>query len=209
MRGLGLRAGLALNPDTPFDAVRPYLAQVDLVLCMTVFPGFGGQSFMADVMAKVTQVRAAVDAGSLARRHRGGRRDRHHHRARRGGRRAPTSWWPAAPSSGSRGRGRPPTPSGASARTPPTGSRVTHRRRAVVAGGGIIGTWHALELAEAGFAVDHLEAEAGPDGRVGAQLRSGLGQRPACRATSSMWRAGPAGAGRRSARGARASASAR
>ena len=37
-------------------------------------------------------------------------------------------------------------------------------RRAVVAGGGIIGTWHALELAEAGFAVDHLEAEAGPTG---------------------------------------------
>ena len=37
-------------------------------------------------------------------------------------------------------------------------------RRAVVAGGGIIGTWHALELAEAGFAVDHLESEAGPTG---------------------------------------------
>ena len=44
MRGLGLRAGLALNPDTPFEAVRPFLRDVDLVLCMTVFPGFGGQS---------------------------------------------------------------------------------------------------------------------------------------------------------------------
>ena len=65
MRGLGLRAGLALNPDTPFDAVRPYLRDVDLVLCMTVFPGFGGQSFIADVMAKVAQVRAEVAAGSL------------------------------------------------------------------------------------------------------------------------------------------------
>src|SRR5271165_2515021 len=65
MRSLGLRAGLALNPDTPFDAVRPYLRDVDLVLCMTVFPGFGGQSFIADVMAKVTQVRAAVTAGAL------------------------------------------------------------------------------------------------------------------------------------------------
>ncbi len=53
MRGLGLRTGLALNPDTPFEAVEPYLEQVDLVLCMTVFPGFGGQSFMADVMDKV------------------------------------------------------------------------------------------------------------------------------------------------------------
>jgi ribulose-phosphate 3-epimerase len=65
MRQLGLRTGLALNPDTPFEAVEPYLSQVDLVLCMTVFPGFGGQSFMGDVMGKVAQVRAAVDAGAL------------------------------------------------------------------------------------------------------------------------------------------------
>lgn len=65
MRSLGLRAGLALNPDTPFEAVRPYLAAVDLVLCMTVFPGFGGQRFIADVMGKVRQVRAAVDADAL------------------------------------------------------------------------------------------------------------------------------------------------
>ena len=65
IRVLGLRAGLALNPDTPFDAVQPYLRDVDLLLCMTVFPGFGGQSFIADVMAKVAQVRAEVDAGSL------------------------------------------------------------------------------------------------------------------------------------------------
>jgi ribulose-phosphate 3-epimerase len=66
MRELGLRAGLALNPDTPFEAVEPYLSDVDLVLCMTVFPGFGGQSFIADVMGKVTQVRVAVDARALA-----------------------------------------------------------------------------------------------------------------------------------------------
>ena len=65
MRSLGLRAGLALNPDTPFEAVQPYLGAIDLVLCMTVFPGFGGQSFIADVMEKVAHVRAAVDAGSL------------------------------------------------------------------------------------------------------------------------------------------------
>ncbi len=65
MRSLGLRAGLALNPDTPFEAVRPYLHDVDLVLCMTVFPGFGGQSFIADVMPKVAQVRAEVAAGAL------------------------------------------------------------------------------------------------------------------------------------------------
>ncbi len=66
MRGLGLRAGLALNPDTPFEAVEPYLDQVDLVLCMTVFPGFGGQSFIADVMPKVSQVRAAIETDGLA-----------------------------------------------------------------------------------------------------------------------------------------------
>jgi len=66
MRGLGLRTGLALNPDTPFEAVEPYLDHVDLVLCMTVFPGFGGQSFIAEVMPKVARVRAAVEAGGLA-----------------------------------------------------------------------------------------------------------------------------------------------
>ena len=66
MRQLGLRVGLALNPDTPFHAVQPYLDSVDLVLCMTVFPGFGGQSFIAEVMGKVQQVRRAVEARSLA-----------------------------------------------------------------------------------------------------------------------------------------------
>ncbi len=66
MRELGLRAGLAANPDTPFDAVEPYLGIVDLVLCMTVFPGFGGQSFMPEVMGKVRQVRDAVDGAGLS-----------------------------------------------------------------------------------------------------------------------------------------------
>ncbi len=66
MRDLGLRVGLAANPDTPFEALEPYLGMVDLVLCMTVFPGFGGQSFIAEVMPKVRQVRTAVDAAGLA-----------------------------------------------------------------------------------------------------------------------------------------------
>jgi ribulose-phosphate 3-epimerase len=66
MRDLGLRVGLAANPDTPFEAVEPYLGLVDLVLCMTVFPGFGGQSFISEVMPKVRQVRQAVDAAGLA-----------------------------------------------------------------------------------------------------------------------------------------------
>ena len=65
MRSLGLRAGLALNPDTSLNEARPYLHDIDLLLCMTVFPGFGGQSFMADVMPKVTQARAAITASGL------------------------------------------------------------------------------------------------------------------------------------------------
>jgi ribulose-phosphate 3-epimerase len=66
MRELGLRVGLALNPDTPFDKVAPFVHLVDLVLCMTVFPGFGGQSFMPEVLDKVRQVRAAIDGAGLA-----------------------------------------------------------------------------------------------------------------------------------------------
>lgn len=66
MRHLGLRAGLALNPDTPFEAVEPYLGLVDLVLCMTVFPGFGGQSFMPEVMPKVRLVRDALAGRGLS-----------------------------------------------------------------------------------------------------------------------------------------------
>ncbi len=66
MRELGLRAGLALNPDTSFETIEPYLDQVDLILCMTVFPGFGGQAFMGEVMPKVAQVKAAVEGAGLS-----------------------------------------------------------------------------------------------------------------------------------------------
>ena len=66
MRSLGLRVGLAANPDTPFDVLAPHLELVDLVLCMTVFPGFGGQAFMADVLPKVRQVRNAVTERRLS-----------------------------------------------------------------------------------------------------------------------------------------------
>ena len=61
MRELGLAPGLAVNPDTPFEAVEPFLADIDLVLFMTVHPGFGGQSFIADVMTKVKAARALLD----------------------------------------------------------------------------------------------------------------------------------------------------
>ncbi|HUA95225.1 MAG TPA: ribulose-phosphate 3-epimerase [Acidimicrobiales bacterium] len=65
MRDLGLRVGLAANPDTPFEALEPWLDAVDLVLCMTVFPGFGGQRFMPAVLPKVARVYEAAQAGGL------------------------------------------------------------------------------------------------------------------------------------------------
>ncbi len=57
MRKLDLGVGLALNPDTPFEAVEPFLPQIDLLLVMSVFPGFGGQHFMAEVLAKISEAR--------------------------------------------------------------------------------------------------------------------------------------------------------
>jgi ribulose-phosphate 3-epimerase len=63
MRDLGLDVGLAANPETPFDAVEPYLGEIDLLLLMTVHPGFGGQSFIADVVPKIERARDAIDAG--------------------------------------------------------------------------------------------------------------------------------------------------
>jgi len=56
IRGHGCRAGIALNPGTPAEAVEPFLSQVDLVLVMTVQPGFGGQSFRGDMLPKIAQV---------------------------------------------------------------------------------------------------------------------------------------------------------
>ncbi len=55
IKDAGRQAGLALNPATPMSEVEPYLEQIDLLLCMTVVPGFGGQAFMQEVMPKVEQ----------------------------------------------------------------------------------------------------------------------------------------------------------
>jgi ribulose-phosphate 3-epimerase len=54
----GCRAGLTLNPATPFDLVEPFLDKIDILLVMTVHPGFGGQSFRADQMHKVKRARS-------------------------------------------------------------------------------------------------------------------------------------------------------
>ena len=57
IRSLGVKPGIVLKPRTPAEAALPYLDKVDLVLVMTVEPGFGGQSFMADMMPKVRKLR--------------------------------------------------------------------------------------------------------------------------------------------------------
>ena len=57
----GKKAGIVLKPKTPAEAVLPYLEKVELILVMTVEPGFGGQSFMADQMPKVTAIRQLID----------------------------------------------------------------------------------------------------------------------------------------------------
>jgi ribulose-phosphate 3-epimerase len=65
MRKLSLGVGLACNPDTPFEAVEPFLDKIDLLLAMTVFPGFGGQSFMPEVLAKIERARREIDRRAL------------------------------------------------------------------------------------------------------------------------------------------------
>ncbi len=62
MRDLGLRVGLTLNPETPVESVLPYLEEVDILLFMSVHPGFGGQAFIPSVLDKLAVVRGAVDA---------------------------------------------------------------------------------------------------------------------------------------------------
>ena len=61
MRRLGLAVGLALNPDTPLAVAAPYLRDIDMLLVMSVFPGFGGQSFMAEVVPKIAEARVAAE----------------------------------------------------------------------------------------------------------------------------------------------------
>ena len=59
IRRLGMRAGIALKPATPVSSILSVIPSLDMVLVMTVEPGFGGQSFMADMMPKVKELRAA------------------------------------------------------------------------------------------------------------------------------------------------------
>ncbi|WP_409967050.1 ribulose-phosphate 3-epimerase [Bengtsoniella intestinalis] len=62
IKAKGKKCGVVLKPATPAETVAPYLPMIDMVLVMTVEPGFGGQSFMADQMPKVTALRQMIDA---------------------------------------------------------------------------------------------------------------------------------------------------
>lgn len=65
IRAHGIGVGLVFNPATPLEAVEPYLDQIDVLLFMSVNPGFGGQAFIPEVLEKLAAARALVDERSL------------------------------------------------------------------------------------------------------------------------------------------------
>ena len=66
IKSRGIQAGLVIKPNTPAEAVFPYLDRLSLVLVMTVEPGFGGQSFMADMLPKVTAIRKECERRGIS-----------------------------------------------------------------------------------------------------------------------------------------------
>ena len=65
IRELGCKAGVSLNPHTPIDGLQHVLDRLDLILVMTVNPGFGGQSFINKMLEKITEVRSMIGSRSI------------------------------------------------------------------------------------------------------------------------------------------------
>lgn len=65
IRSLSMKASVSIKPSTPAEAVFPFLDKVDMVLVMTVEPGFGGQKFMSDMLAKIEKIKAEIDRRDL------------------------------------------------------------------------------------------------------------------------------------------------
>lgn len=65
VRELGCQVGLSLNPDAPVESVLPYLDKVDLVLLMSVFPGFGGQKFIPESLDRARQIADYIETNNL------------------------------------------------------------------------------------------------------------------------------------------------
>jgi ribulose-phosphate 3-epimerase len=66
IKALGKKAGVSLNPATPADVVDPVIGDIDLILCMSVNPGFGGQSFIPSSLAKIAALRRKIDDSGRA-----------------------------------------------------------------------------------------------------------------------------------------------
>ncbi|MGK0264946.1 MAG: ribulose-phosphate 3-epimerase [Planctomycetota bacterium] len=66
IRSRGKKAGLSVQPDTPIERLKPYLKDLDLVLIMSVFAGFGGQKFMTSVLHKAQELRAMGFEGEIS-----------------------------------------------------------------------------------------------------------------------------------------------
>jgi ribulose-phosphate 3-epimerase len=65
IRELGAKASIAVNPDVPLSKVEACFTDIDMILMMTVFPGFGGQAFIPDVLPKIEEVRKLIDRKKL------------------------------------------------------------------------------------------------------------------------------------------------
>ena len=61
VRGRGRKVGLAVRPDTPVEVLEPFLPDLDVALCMTVYPGFSGQAFLSDSPPRIRQLRELLD----------------------------------------------------------------------------------------------------------------------------------------------------